>query len=39
MYNNIMFPRTINVVFTMIDFVIQKCLAAQFIVRLSSIQV
>jgi len=39
MHSNIMSPRSMNVVFTRIDFVIQKDLATQFVARLSSIQV
>jgi len=38
MHSNVMSPRSINVVFTMIGFAIQKGLAAQFIARLPSIQ-
>jgi len=37
MHNNVMSHRSMNVVFTMIDFAIQKGLAAQFIVRLPPI--
>jgi len=39
MHNNVMSPRSVNVVFTRIGFAIQKGLAAQLIVRLPSIQV
>jgi len=39
MHNNVMSPRPMNVVFTMIDFVIQKDVAAQLVARLPSIQV
>ena len=39
MHNNIMSPRSMNVVFTMIDFVIRKSLAAHFVDRLPSIQI
>jgi len=38
MYKNAMYPRSINVVFTRIDFAIQKGLAAQLVARLPSIQ-
>jgi len=39
MHDNVMSPRSINVVFARIDFAIQKDLAAQLIVHLSSIHV
>ena len=39
MHSNVMSPRSTNVVFTMIDFAIQKGLAAQLVARLPSIQV
>ena len=39
MHSNVMSPRSMNVVFTRIGFAIQKGLAAQFVVRLPSIQV
>jgi len=37
MHNNIMSHRSINVVFTIIDFAIQKNLVAQLVTRLPSI--
>jgi len=39
MHINVMSPRSINVVFTMIGFVVQKGLATQLVARLPSIQV
>jgi len=39
MHNNVMSPRSMNVVLTRICFAIQKGLAAQLVVRLSSILV
>jgi len=39
MHSNVMSPRSMNVVFTRIDFAIQKGLAAQLVARLPSIQV
>ena len=39
MHSNVMSPRSMNVVFTRIGFVIQKGLAAQLVTRLHSIQV
>ena len=39
MHSNVMSPRSMNVVFTRIDFAIQKGLAAQLVARLTSIQV
>jgi len=39
MHSNVMSPRSMNVVFTRIDFTIQKGLAAQLVTRLPSIQV
>jgi len=39
MHGNVMSPRSMNIVFTRIDFVIQKGLATQLVARLSSIQV
>jgi len=39
MHNNVMYPRFMNVVFTKIDFDIQKGLTAQLIVRFLSIHV
>jgi len=39
MHSNVMFPRSMNVVFTSICFAIQKGLAAQLVARLPSIQV
>jgi hypothetical protein len=39
MQGNVMSPRSMNVVFTKIGFVIQKGLAAQLIIRLPSIHV
>jgi len=39
MHNNVMSPRSINVVFTRIDFAIQKDLAAQLVARFPSVQV
>ena len=39
MHSNVMSSRSMNVVFTMIGFAIQKGLAAQFVVHLPSIQV
>ena len=39
MHSNVMSPRSLNVVFTRIGFVIQKGLAAQLIARFPSIQV
>jgi hypothetical protein len=39
MYSNVVFPRSQNVVFKRIGFVIQKGLAAQLVACLSSIQV
>ena len=39
MHNNVITHRFMNVVFTKIDFVIQKCLITQLIVRLFSIYV
>jgi len=39
MHNNVMSPRSMNVVFTRIGFAIQKGLAAQLVARLTSIQV
>jgi len=39
MHNNVMSPRSMNVVFTSIGFAIQKGLAVQLVLRLSSIQV
>jgi len=38
-YLNVMSPRSMNVVFTRIDFAIQKGLEVQLVVRLLSIQV
>jgi hypothetical protein len=39
MHSNVMSPRSMNVVFMRIGFVIQKGLAAQLVARLPSIQV
>jgi len=39
MHNNVMSPRSMNVVVTRISFAIQKGLVAQFVVCLPSIQV
>jgi len=39
MHSNVMSPRSVNVVFTKIDFAIQKGIAAQLVARLPSIQV
>jgi len=39
MHSNVMSPRSMNVVFTKIGFVIQKGLTAQLVARLPSIQV
>jgi len=39
MHNNVMSPKSMNIVFTRIDFAIQKDLATQLVTRLSSIQV
>jgi len=39
MHNNVMSPKSMNVVFMRISFAIQKGLAAQFVARLPSIQV
>jgi hypothetical protein len=39
MHNNVVSPRSLDVVFKRIGFAIQKGLAAQFVARLSSIQV
>jgi len=39
MHNNVMSSRSMNVVFTRIDFAIQKGLATQLVARLPSIQV
>lgn len=39
MHSNVMSPRSINVVFTKIDFAIQKDLAAQLVARLPPIHV
>ena len=38
MHSNVMSPRSMNVVFTEIDFAIQKGLAAQLVASLPSIQ-
>jgi len=39
MHNNVISPKSMNVVFTRIDFAIQKGLAAQLVAHLPSIQV
>ena len=39
MHSNVMSPRSMNVVFTRIDFAIKKGLAAQLVARLPSVQV